>query len=163
MLNTAFKRCHSLSSALQRARHEDTSPRRKTVSQKLLVAHFFSCIYATVHCNRSFCCSSPSKVCVCDCKPDEVKGGSLLGILFFSPFIFLHVQTRVSIMMNPDCPLSASVMNRCMNLKEPQAEGGKLYKQGFFVNYTHTHTHAILCFNRPHLHSNQYKMSSNTG
>lgn len=41
------------------------------------------------------------------------------------------------------CPLSASVMNRCMNLKKLQADGGKLDTQSVFVNETHTDTHTF--------------------
>lgn len=57
---------------------------------------------------------------------------------FFSPFIFLHVQTSVSKKVNPDSIIC--ICDEHMYLKELQADRGKLHTQSFFVNYTHTHT-----------------------
>lgn len=57
---------------------------------------------------------------------------------FFSPFIFLHVQTSVSNKVNPD-PIIC-ICDEHMNLKKLQADRGKLHTQSFFVNYTQTHT-----------------------
>lgn len=66
------------------------SQEKNCISGALLVAQFFSCIYATTRCNSSFCCSPSSKVCVCVCKPDEVKGGSPLrtNLIFFHLSLF---------------------------------------------------------------------------
>lgn len=99
-----------------------------------LVAQSFNCIYAPACCKSRPSAAACVLACVHQTEWREVPP-LRINLLFIFTFHFSACPDKRQ--HNDEarlCPLSASVMNRCMNLKKLQADGGKLYTQSLFVN-----------------------------